>query len=187
MVVNNINLSALPKLSELFRIFTSGKHLNRSSEAALWYELEQNRGDYIALFKALNYELEIDARGFAWFNNEELTQTVNAQSRKLALFFMVIFDQQADTGQSLGAFCDWTIDVAFLESAHQKHKALFEAEGIEQEGFLRLVELAARNGFAIEEVNHWRLLPAVYRYLDHFEAIVEHSSDELSEIIEEME
>jgi hypothetical protein len=187
MDVNNINLTELPQLSVLFRSLTSGKHLSRSSDPILWYELEKNTDVYIVLFKALNYKLEVDARGFAWFANDELTATMNTQSRKLALFFLVLFDYQADTGQSLGSFLDWKINSTLLENAYPRHKELLSAEQIEQEDFIKLPEIAARNGFMVEEFNYWKLLPPAYRYLDHFESIVDNTKDKLSEIMEDLE
>lgn len=39
-------LSQMPALAELFRLFLSGKHLNRMAEPALWAELEQHEASY---------------------------------------------------------------------------------------------------------------------------------------------
>ena len=58
-------LSQMPALAELFRLFLSGKHLNRMAEPALWAELEQHEASYVGLFAALGFELRLDARGFA--------------------------------------------------------------------------------------------------------------------------
>ena len=63
-------LSQMPALAELFRLFLSGKHLNRLAEPALWAELEQQEDSYTALFVALGFDLRLDARGFAWFNSK---------------------------------------------------------------------------------------------------------------------
>ena len=46
-------LAQMPSLAELFRLFLSGHHLNRSAEPGLWAELEQNGSTYISLFAAL--------------------------------------------------------------------------------------------------------------------------------------
>ncbi len=55
-------LAQMPALAELFRLFLSGKHLNRMAEPALWAELEQHEPAYAGLFAALGFELRVDAR-----------------------------------------------------------------------------------------------------------------------------
>lgn len=105
-------LSQMPALAELFRLFLSGKHLNRMAEPALWAELEQHEASYVGLFAALGFELRLDARGFAWFHNSEANSNIGKTSRQLALLFMVIFDAQANAGKALQRFTDWLIDSA---------------------------------------------------------------------------
>ena len=63
-------LVQMPSLAELFRLFLSGHHLNRSANPSLWAELEKNNTTYIALFAALGFDLRLDARGFAWFTTK---------------------------------------------------------------------------------------------------------------------
>ena len=36
-----VSLANMPSLAELFRLFLSGKHLNRLAEPTLWAELEK--------------------------------------------------------------------------------------------------------------------------------------------------
>lgn len=62
---SHLDLATMPSLAELFRLFLSGKHLNRVAEPALWAELEKQEGNYRSLFAALGYVLSVDARGFA--------------------------------------------------------------------------------------------------------------------------
>lgn len=184
---SKIDLNELAHLTELFNLFNSGRHLNRSTDAALWHELEQQAEQYQLLFSNLGFELRIDGRGFAWFHDEDGSQNINKQSRQLALLIMVIFDHQADSGRSLSQFYQWTIDQALLEEVYDKHQGLLDAEELDSGALMKILENAVRKGFAVLENNHWRLLPAVYRYLDHFEAIDNQASSSDVEINEEDE
>ncbi|MGR2996887.1 hypothetical protein ABMY12_17135 [Vibrio vulnificus] len=182
---SKLDLTELTYLTELFNLFNSGRHLNRSTDAALWYELEQQSEQYRHLFSNLGFELRIDGRGFAWFHDDEGNQNINKQSRQLALLLMVIFDYQADNGRSLSQFYQWTINNKVLNEVYEKHQGLLDAEELDQGGLVRVLENAVRKGFAIQENNHWRLLPSVYRYLDHFEAITDQTS--VSDVITDEE
>lgn len=179
-----IDLARLPNVAELFKLFNSGKHLNRLSDAALWADLEQQSDAYSALFQALGYELRIDGRGFAWFHTDEKSTTLSHQSRQLALLFMVIFDSQADAGKALSRFSDWPVDRALLTVAFEHHQELLLAEGLDVEGLLTLLEKAESFGFARREGGYWQLLPAVCRYLDHFEALAEQHQDDAEDAID---
>ena len=75
-------LAQMPSLAELFRLFLSGYHLNRSAEPGLWAELEQNGSTYISLFAALGFDLRLDARGFAWFHNQDSSSNIGKVSRQ---------------------------------------------------------------------------------------------------------
>lgn len=164
-------LAQMPSLAELFRLFVSGKHLNRVVEPALWVELEQQGTAYSALFAALGYELRLDARGFAWFQSDEANSSIGKISRQLALLFMVIFDAQASAGKALQRFSDWLIDSTWLAEVYRQQQEILEAEGIGPDGLADLIGRASTLGFAKAEPAGWRLLPAVCRYLDHFEAL----------------
>ena len=146
-----VSLANMPSLAELFRLFLSGKHLNRLAEPTLWAELEKQEADYSALFAALGYELRIDARGFAWFHTTEANSNIGKTSRQLALLFMVLFEAQANAGKPLLRFSDWLVE---------------------------LINRASSLGFAVSEPAGWRLLPAVCRYLDHFESLAGVERDE---------
>lgn len=164
-------LSQMPALAELFRLFLSGKHLNRMAEPALWAELEQHEASYVGLFAALGFELRLDARGFAWFHSHEANSNIGKISRQLALLFMVIFDVQANAGKALQRFTDWLIDNAWLAEAYKQQQDLLDAEGLNPDALLELLSRAGNLGFAVAEPAGWRLLPAVCRYLDHFEGL----------------
>lgn len=171
-------LAQMPALAELFRLFLSGRHLNRVAEPALWTELEQQETTYVALFAALGYELRLDARGFAWFHSGDANSNIGKVSRQLALLFMVIFDAQANAGNALQRFTDWLIDSEGLAEIYKQQQAVLDAEGLNPDGLVELLGRASSLGFAVAEPAGWRLLPAVCRYLDHFEDLAAASKDE---------
>lgn len=164
-------LSQMPALAELFRLFLSGKHLNRMAEPALWAELEKHETSYVGLFAALGFELRLDARGFAWFHSGDANSNIGKISRQLALLFMVIFDAQANAGKALQRFTDWLIDSAWLTEVYKQQQELLDAEGLNTDALVELLGRACNLGFAVAEPAGWRLLPAVCRYLDHFESL----------------
>ena len=168
---NPVDLSTLSNLAELFKLFNGGKHLNRVTEPILWTELEQEADAYQSLFQSLGYKLRIDGRGFAWFHNDEASSNITKTTRQLALLFLVVFEHQADAGQPLQRFDAWLIDQALLKAIFEQSQELLTAEELDVEGLEGLLETAVRYGFAAAESGGWRLLPAVYRYLDHFEEL----------------
>jgi hypothetical protein len=171
-----IALEQLSRLKELFAMFNAGRHLNRLSEPVLWAELERAAAQYERVFGALGYEMRIDGRGYAWFHSGDASGTVSKATRQLALLFMLIFEQQADAGQHLGRFVDWRIDRAMLTGLLDKNRALLDAEGLaELEPLQQLLDTAVRYGFADAANGAWRLLPAVFRYLDRFEELAGHA------------
>jgi len=123
-------LTQMPVLAELFRLFLSGKHLNRVAEPALWAELERQEASYVGLFAALGFELRLDARGFAWFHSGDANSNIGKTSRQLALVFMVIFDAQANAGKALQRFADWLIDRALLDEIYKQQHDMLDAEGL---------------------------------------------------------
>lgn len=175
-------LATMPSLAELFRLFLSGKHLNRVAEPALWAELEAQEAAYVGLFAALGYELRLDGRGFAWFHSTESSSTIGKTSRQLALLFMLIFDAQANAGKALQRFADWRLDSEWLGELYQQQREVLDAEGLGAEGLVELINRATSLGFALAEPAGWRLLPAVCRYLDHFEALAELSMASLDAV-----
>ena len=183
-MTDEINLQKLSGLSELFKLFNTGKHLNRLSEASLWVELEQSLPAYKAIFEALGYELLVDVRGFAWFHNDEISPSVSGQSRQLALLFMVIFDTQADTGYSLQRFSEWRIDRKLIEVVFDQHQDLLVAEGLDVDALMALFGKTETFGFMRQQGDYWELLPAVCRYLDHFESLANHLRVQNSELVD---
>ena len=107
-------LSQMPTLAELFRIFLSGKHLNRMAEPALWAELEKHEASYVGLFAALGFELRLDARGFAWFHSGDANRNIGKISRQLALLFMVM---AMPTTTALVSWVSSTLPTASMQTA----------------------------------------------------------------------
>lgn len=175
------SLAQMPALAELFRFFLAGKHLNRMAEPALWAELEKNEAIYVGLFAALGFELRLDGRGFAWFHHTDASSNIGKISRQLALLFMVIFDAQANAGKALQRFTDWIIDKEWLAEVYEQQKDLLDTEGLEPDALIDLLERASALGFAGAEPAGWRLLPAVCRYLDHFEGLAAAARDNSDE------
>ena len=139
-----VSLANMPSLAELFRLFLSGKHLNRLAEPTLWAELEKQEADYSALFAALGYELRIDARGFAWFHTTEANSNIGKTSRQLALLFMVIFEAQANAGKPLLRFGDWLID---REKLAGTFPPLAGNRAVTMRNVSNLVQVVRRGGF----------------------------------------
>ena len=164
-------LTQMPSLAELFRLFLAGKHLNRMAEPTLWAELENQESSYAGLFSALGFELRVDARGFAWFHSNDASSNIGKISRQLALLFMSIFDAQASAGKALQRFTDWLIDRELLTEVYEQQKDMLDAEGLSPDALIELLGRAGTLGFAVAEPAGWRLLPAVFRYLDHFESL----------------
>lgn len=181
-------LHKLPHLSEIFGLLTSGKHLNRLIDHRLWTELEKERDAYEALFGALGYSLKIDGRGFAWFNYDEASNNVSKMTRQLALLFMLIFEFQADAGFHLGRFTEWVIDDKLLSAILEKNRLLLEAESLaDGESLIQLLKTASNYGFVTSEGSGWKLLSAVYRYLDRFEELARQDKNEAMDADEDEE
>jgi len=189
--MNNVSplyLHKLPHLSDIFGFLTSGKHLNRLVDHTLWAELEKEQASYETLFGTLGYALRIDGRGFAWFHYDEASSNVSKTTRQLALLFMLIFEFQADAGQHLGRFTDWLIDDKLLSAIREKNRLLLEAENLAEEDALhQLLKSASNYGFAMPEGNGWKLLSAVYRYLDRFEELARQNKHETTDGDQDLE
>lgn len=131
------------------------------------------------------------ATSCAWIDGDlagstaEANSLIGKTSRQLALLFMVIFEAQAERQQALLGCSDWLIDREWLMEVHEQQQEVLNAEGIAPDGLVELINRACTLGFALSEPSGWRLLPAVCRYLDHFEALAateqaaQHDPDQL--------
>lgn len=182
-----LHVGRIPRLGELFKLFNTGRHLNRVAEPALWAELEQEQEQYQALFSSLGYQLRVDARGFAWFHFDNANSAVNATTRQLALLLMLIFEHMSDQGLHLGRFGDWILDRDLLAALMERSHDLLQTEGLDEQNLAGLLDRACNYGLAEVASGGWRLLPAVWRYLDHFESLAakpQDADDAASEVLQ---
>ena len=182
-----IDFTALSQLQPLFKLLSSGAHLNRLKDSKLWVELERFQNDYESLFAALGFILVLDNRGFAYFKTELASSYTGKLTRRLALLIMLLFEYQADQGLHLFQFQQWRLDTRLIDTLWQQYAALFEAEEINSSKTLReILDSAARVGFLIVDDDAYYLLPAVYRYLDLFEELAQaERPDHIKEDIKE--
>jgi hypothetical protein len=183
----NLDLGLLPSLGELFDAFNAGKHLNRTAEPALWAELESEQKQYQELFGRLGFNLCVDRRGFAWFQFDNASSNVSRTTRQLALLFMLLFEMKADEGMHLHRFADWSIDRSMLAKLFERGHDLLLVEGMDEEALATLLDRACAYGFVETAAGGWRLLSAIWRYLDHFEVLANERADKLEEGIEDDE
>jgi hypothetical protein len=180
----SIDLKQLSQLQALFKLLSSGAHLNRLQDTDLWLDLEQHYPSYESLFAALGFTLVMDGRGFAYFKTEQASSYTGKLTRRLALQLMLLFEYQADQGLHLFQFQQWRIDTSLLETLSQHYHALLEAEDIAStEALTEILERSARVGFAVYDDGCFWLLPAVYRYLDLFEELAQADKPELDEVL----
>ena len=167
-----IDLRQLPQIQPLFKLLSSGAHLNRLQDNELWVELENHQGQYETLFAALGFILVMDGRGFAYFKTELATSYTGKLTRRLALLLMLLFEYQADQGLHLFQFQQWRLDMPLIDKLCQHYHAILEAEEIGNPQALKeILDSAARIGFLVTEDGTYRLLTAVHRYLDLFEEL----------------
>ena len=169
-----INLIHLPQLQPLFKLLSSGTHLNRLQDTELWVELENQQNQYEALFASLGFVLVLDGRGFAYFKTDQASPYTGKLTRRLALLLMLLFEYQADQGLHLFQFQQWRLDTLMLEKLWQQYHAILEAEDMNSPQTLKeILDSAARVGFLVFEDGAYRLLTAVHRYLDLFEELAQ--------------
>ena len=182
-----LDFTALTQLQPLFKLLSSGAHLNRLKDTELWVELESFQSHYEALFATLGFILVVDGRGFAYFKTELASSYTGKLTRRLALLIMLLFEYQADQGLHLFQFQQWRLDTSLIDKLWQQYTALFEAEEINTSKTLTdILDSAARVGFLSVDDDAYYLLPAIHRYLDLFEELAQaertdHIKDDLKE------
>lgn len=169
-----VDLKQLTQLQALFKVLSSGAHINRLQDTALWQDLEIHYATYESLFSALGFALVMDGRGFAYFKTEQASSYTGKLTRRLALLLMLLFEYQADQGLHLFQFQQWRIDSVLLDKLSQHYHAMLEAEEMASTQALKeTLDRAARVGFVLIEDGSYGLLPAVHRYLDLFEELAQ--------------
>lgn len=172
MTEQTINLGELTALPELFKDMIRGRHIGRLNDSALWNNLEEQADQYTRLFAALGMDLQIDPRGFAWLENPREDQPMSKRVREIALVLLLIYEYQASQGHSLEEFDRWHIDHELLRRVQESNRDLLETERIPSADELAtILKAAVARGFARVEDGGWRLLPAVRRFTDRFEAL----------------
>lgn len=180
----SIDLKQLSQLQALFKLLSSGAHLNRLQDTDLWLDLDKHYATYEGLFAALGFTLVMDGRGFAYFKTEQASSYTGKLTRRLALLLMLLFEYQADQGLHLFQFQQWRIDISLLEMLSQYYHALLEAEEMAStQALTETLERSARVGFAVYDDGCFWLTPAVYRYLDLFEELAKADKPELDEVM----
>ena len=178
-----IDLKQLTQLQALFKVLSSGAHINRLQDTELWLDLEKHYATYESLFSALGFALVMDGRGFAYFKTEQASSYTGKLTRRVALLLMLLFEYQADQGLHLFQFQQWRIDVPLLEKLSQHYHAMLEAEDMaDVQALKETLDRAARVGFALCDDGSFWLLPAVHRYLDLFEELAEADKPELEQL-----
>lgn len=160
----------------LFEALSAGKHLDASQEPQLWSVLCSDEFDhYEQLFGHLGKKLVKNPRGYAYF---EIEDTESKGTRPLALFYLLLFQKQADAGQDLNQFNTWLIDPPFLQELRAANQELLRSENLENEDrWKSMLNKAVNLGFLAREGSSIILLPATWRFLDLFLEL----SDELQE------
>ncbi|MEE0875763.1 MAG: hypothetical protein UIH18_00575, partial [Fibrobacteraceae bacterium] len=87
------DLENLKYVKDIFNQLAAGRHIDASADAEWWSALQgEHKDDYAILFKHLGKKLEIDPRGFAYFNfDEDANQKATQQ---VALLFLLILDKK---------------------------------------------------------------------------------------------
>lgn len=179
-----IDLKQLTQLEALFKILSSGAHINRLQDTELWMDLEKHFVSYESLFSALGVALVMDGRGFAYFKTEQASSYTGKVTRRVALLLMLLFEYQADQGLHLFQFQQWRIDMPLLEKLSQHYHAMLEAEDMANAQALKeTLDSAARVGFTLFDDDSYWLLPAIHRYLDLFEELAEADKPELEQLV----
>ncbi len=180
----SIDLKQLSQLQALFKVLSSGAHINRLQDTELYLDLEKHYATYESLFSALGFSLVLDGRGFAYFKTELASAYTGKLTRRLALLLMLMFEYQADQGLHLFQFQQWRIDGPLLEKLCQHYLAMLEAEEMATVQALKeTLDRAARVGFTLLDDGSYWLLPAVHRYLDLFEELAQADKPELSQLV----
>ncbi len=164
----NINLKEMTQLAPIFRELFKGYHLSRS-EPEPYAQLSNMQDQYLALFKALGFELVCDPRGFYYFVPEQMGAQVNKTAQRLALFTFILVEHLADQGRDPLAVLDGgSLGRDELPALLDKYRDLFlqaevtTQEELEEKVIRRLTQL----GFAEDSNGVYRFLPPMHRFLD---------------------
>ena len=78
----------LPHLSEIFQTLQSGKHICYQ-DGALFFTLQEKPDDYMAIFKALGFELVTHPKDFYYFRMKGKANTDSTKQIALFIFLLI--------------------------------------------------------------------------------------------------
>ena len=153
----------------------------------------EHKDDYAILFKHLGKKLEIDPRGFAYFNFDEDANQKAAQ--QVALLFLLILDKKYADGADLLRFTSWILDPVFFAELREKNKELLVQEKLDSdEAWNRVVHKAETLGFMNKDDSCYTMMLPCWRFIDLYQdlsdnetdnAVVDDTNEDLEEFVEE--
>lgn len=166
------SLKQLESVKEIFEQLSNGKHIDANVNADWWRLLQGDRGDdYVTLFKYLGKTLEIDPRGFAYFNFDDSSQKA---AKQVALLFLLILDKKHIDGADLLKFNTWTLDGTFFNVIREKNADLLLQEKLDKdELWNKMVRKAEHLGFLEKTDGGYKMLTACWRFIDLYQRIAE--------------
>ena len=188
------DLENLKYVKDIFSQLAAGRHIDASADAEWWNALQgEHKDDYVILFKHLGKKLEIDPRGFAYFNFDEDANQKAAQ--QVALLFLLILDKKYADGADLLRFTSWILDPVFFAELREKNKELLVQEKLDSdEAWNRVVHKAETLGFMNKDDSCYTMMLPCWRFIDLYQdlsdnetdnAVVDDTNEDLEEFVEE--
>ena len=165
------DLENLKYVKDIFSQLAAGRHIDASADAEWWNALQgEYKDDYAILFKHLGKKLEIDPRGFAYFNFDEDANQKAAQ--QVALLFLLILDKKYADGADLLRFTSWNLDPVFFAELRDKNKELLVQEKLDSdEAWNRVVHKAETLGFINKDDSCYTMMLPCWRFIDLYQEL----------------
>lgn len=188
------DLENLKYVKDIFSQLAAGRHIDASADAEWWNALQgEHKDDYAILFKHLGKKLEIDPRGFAYFNFDEDANQKAAQ--QVALLFLLILDKKYADGADLLRFTSWILDPVFFAELREKNKELLVQEKLDSdEAWNRVVHKAETLGFMNKDDSCYTMMLPCWRFIDLYQdlsdsetdnAVVDDTNEDSEDLVEE--
>lgn len=188
------DLENLKYVKDIFSQLAAGRHIDASADAEWWSTLQgEHKDDYAILFKYLGKKLEIDPRGFAYFNFDEEANQKAAQ--QVALLFLLILDKKYADGADLLRFTSWILDPVFFAELREKNKELLVQEKLDSdEAWNRVVHKAETLGFMNKDDSCYTMMLPCWRFIDLYQdlsdsetdnAVVDDTNEDSEDLVEE--
>lgn len=173
------SLKQLESVKEIFDQLSNGRHIDANLNLDWWLLLQgEHRDDYITLFKHLGKTLEIDSRGFAYFNFDDSNQKA---ARQVALLFLLLLDKKHSDGADLLKFTSWFLNPAFISAVREKNQDLLIQEKLDKdEPWNKVVHKAELLGFLEKVDGGYRMLTDCWRFIDLYQSLAEHINEDSS-------